>query len=201
MWIRGTPPGRLISKASGVNDQDHWLMLSVLADRTLRFRLKTSSDDEDQTVVLVASSGAVQDDQWHHVGATYDGSAMRLYLDGAEVGSLAAGGLIAEERTHPVVFGAGGGAPYEYDPFVGLLDDIRIYQSALDRSGVQGVMAANGAPPPPPQPGAAQSQVPETFKGLALSRQSWAQRAHSSESWIASVSAPLRAATRADPAR
>ena len=36
----------------------------------------------------------LRDGQWHHVAATYDGTSIRLYADGGEIGNARASGPI-----------------------------------------------------------------------------------------------------------
>ena len=80
---------RIISKAIGPGEQDHYFMLSttpVSGQNRLRFRLKTGGT----TKTLIASSGNVLTGQWVHAVARYNGSMMTLYLNGLQVGSLTA---------------------------------------------------------------------------------------------------------------
>jgi len=55
---------------------------------------------------------------WLHAAATYDGSMLRLYLDGKEIGSIALKGTIVSDSTTSTVLGGKG--------FEGLLDEVRI---------------------------------------------------------------------------
>ncbi len=119
---------RIISDAVGLREQDHSWMLSTLrvgTDTRLRFRLRTRGT----TKTLVASRGAVSLGRWFHAVATWDGSAMRLYLDGNLVGIRSASGrldAIANARISlgnaPVVGGR---------PLHGALDEVRIFRRAL----------------------------------------------------------------------
>jgi hypothetical protein len=72
---------RLVSKASSRSEQDHYWMLSTIDSggvTRLRFRLKT----DGTTSTLIAASGDISVGQWYHAAAVYDGSTMRLYLNG-----------------------------------------------------------------------------------------------------------------------
>jgi hypothetical protein len=70
---------------------------------------------------------------WTHLAGTYDGATLRLYADGAQVGSQAQTALI------PVSTGAltiGGDALYgQY--FAGRIDEVRIYNRALSATEIQ----------------------------------------------------------------
>jgi hypothetical protein len=120
---------RLISKASGLNDIDHYFMLSTIkvgSDVRLRARLRIGGT----TTTLVASSGNLVTGEWHHATMTYDGATLRLYLDGVQVGSMALSGAVA---TNPGVNVSVGGQPAGAGGrnFHGYLDDIRILERAL----------------------------------------------------------------------
>ena len=70
---------------------------------------------------------------WTHVATTYDGARVRLYVNGVRVRSRAVSGSILTS-TDPLRFG--GNATWgEY--FLGLIDEIRIYNSALTQVEIQ----------------------------------------------------------------
>ncbi|QDV06763.1 Quinoprotein glucose dehydrogenase B precursor [Planctomycetes bacterium Poly30] len=131
-WIRaddfGVPDARILSKATGVSEQDHYWMLSTIqvsgAPR-LRFRLKAGG----LTSTLISTGPPLAAAEWTFVAATYDGARMRMYLDGTEVGSMAKSGAIS---TSPSVPAAIGNQPASDRPFDGLIDEVRIYSRALD---------------------------------------------------------------------
>ena len=74
------------------------------------------------------SPAAVLDGTWHHCAATFDGRAMRVYLDGKEIASLDRPGKVATRADVPGFIGSSGGAG---EHFQGGLDDLRIYAAAL----------------------------------------------------------------------
>ncbi len=124
---------RIISKSVGTADQDHYWMLSTIKNSSnqavLRFRLKTGSS----TSTLIASSAVVNENEWNHVAATYDGSMMRLYLNGNEVGSAPKSGNLA---TNSSVNAYIGNNPVTSKPFEGLIDDVRIWNIARTQSEI-----------------------------------------------------------------
>ena len=126
---------RIVSKATGVQEQDHYFMVSTIksgSDTRLRFRLKTGTI----TTTLIATSGILSENQWIHVAAVYDGSTMRLYKDGAEVGTRNKTGTIATDPTVSVWIG-GNPSAATHRPWDGLIDDIRIYDRALTPQQIQ----------------------------------------------------------------
>jgi Concanavalin A-like lectin/glucanases superfamily len=70
---------------------------------------------------------------WNHVAFTYDGAVERLYINGILDSSNAAVTASLCETAQPVNIGMGGPA---FQPFKGMLDDVRIYNQALSASGV-----------------------------------------------------------------
>jgi hypothetical protein len=129
-WIKAdgfaTDDGRILSRAVGSAEQDHYFMLSTINNGgiKLRFRLKTGTT----TTTLLASAGTLAVGQWIHVAAVYDGSAMILYKDGLEVGRRAKTGALATSATTRAAIGRN---PQPYAPFDGTIDDVRVYTRAL----------------------------------------------------------------------
>jgi tetratricopeptide (TPR) repeat protein len=75
---------------------------------------------------------------FHHVAGSYDGSVMRLYLDGREVGSFEILGEVASGASF-----VGMGSPGE--PLDGLLDEVSIYDRALANEEIQAIFEAGNA--------------------------------------------------------
>lgn len=132
-WFRaddfGVSDARILSKATGVAEQDHYWMLSTIQSQSgprLRFRLKAGGS----TTTLISQGPRLSAGEWIFVAAVYDGERMRLYLDGEEVGSTAKAGMLA---TSPSVPAAIGNQPAGDRPFDGLIDEVRIYSRALTR--------------------------------------------------------------------
>ncbi len=82
---------------------------------------------------------------WTHLAATYDGAAVRLYVNGALSGSTTAAGSLPASAGP---FRIGGNAIWD-EFFSGQLDDLRLYNRALSLTEVQADMATPVGPPPP----------------------------------------------------
>ena len=80
---------------------------------------------------------------WVHVAATWDGSVKRLYVDGTEIGSVASG--VAGDFGTDAQIGAYVGGGRDWD---GLIDDLRIYNSALSASAIQDLSNLGTIPEP-----------------------------------------------------
>jgi len=75
------------------------------------------------------SSTSVNDNNWYHVVGTYDGSFIRIYVDGVERGSKAASGWTLSSSTGFVQMG--GYCNNNSYPWNGLIDEVRVYNRAL----------------------------------------------------------------------
>ncbi len=75
----------------------------------------------------------VGDNTWHHVVLTYDRSHLRIYVDGEEPNSLPATGTPATNN-EPLEIGN-----VEGDDLKGIVDDVRMYNYALDAGEVQSI--------------------------------------------------------------
>ena len=87
---------------------------------------------------------------WSHLAATYDGSVLRLYVDGVEVKSRAVSGAIIVASSGPLRFG---GNSVWGEWFKGRIDEVRIYDRALTASEIAEDMntpITDSAPPTPP---------------------------------------------------
>ncbi len=72
-------------------------------------------------------------DAWHHVAGTFDGTQLKLYIDGQLVTSTVYAGAI-NVATYNVQIGHNSQQTTRF--YNGLIDDVRIYQGALPKSEV-----------------------------------------------------------------
>ncbi len=131
-WAR--EDGRILSKANGTDEYDHVFMLgSVGENHRVRLRVKTGIEDSSGTTTLVAGSGRLRLDAWHLTAGTYDGSTMRVFLDGDEVGSTDKSGSL-RENGWDLWAGDNPGVSRGLD---GTLDEVRISSVARDEAWLQ----------------------------------------------------------------
>jgi hypothetical protein len=128
------PP--MISKAFGTNSPEHiWMLSSGRSgtEKRLRFRLKTAPGDTTSEL-MAPTAGKIGVNEWIHAIATWDGTTMRLYKDGVEVGSVAKSGTAV--ATSPISTAAIGNQPDTGGdrPFDGLMDEVVIANRALTAS-------------------------------------------------------------------
>jgi len=86
-----------------------------------------------------AGSTSIDDGQWHHVAATYDGSTMSLYVDGHLDGSAPRTGTI-QSNTSNILIGARSDGTNASN-FPGMIDELAVYNRAIGPSEVQALAA------------------------------------------------------------
>jgi len=91
------------------------------------------------TVHFVGGPTALGVNTWTHVALTYDGAAIRLFVNGTQVATAAQTGTL-QTNTSPLRIG--GNVPYG-EFFQGRLDDVRIYNRAQSASEIQADMAVS----------------------------------------------------------
>lgn len=79
-------------------------------------------------------STPVLDNQWHHLLAVYDGSSLRLYVDG-QLDAAAAAPAAVNSRTDPVYIGSRVDKPASRS-WTGQIDEVRIYDKALNQENL-----------------------------------------------------------------
>lgn len=123
---------RVLSKATGTSENDHWWMISTDASQhRLRFRLKT---DDGASTMTLRDRGSVPTGEWTHAAATWDGSTMRVYQNLVLVASTAKGGTaVAVDANVTAAIGnqpEGAGDKH----WQGLIDEVRIYNRGLSEA-------------------------------------------------------------------
>lgn len=98
---------------------------------------------------------------WYHVISTYDGTNIKIYINGVYLGSVA-GGTINTTNTNPLLIGARSTTP-PTQHFDGLIDETALYSKALT---VAEVRALYGYGTPPEYEATASSSI-KTINGLA----------------------------------
>ena len=81
----------------------------------------------------VTGPAAIALNAWTHLAASYDGTTLKLYVNGAQAASRAASGSVATS-TNPLRLG-GNTIWGEY--FAGVIDEVRIYNRALSAAEIQ----------------------------------------------------------------
>ncbi len=119
----------ILAKTVGASAQDHiWSMTFVNAS-ALRFRLRTGPT----TTQLSTAPSSIFSGVWYHVVGSFDGSTMRIYLNGALMAETPASGATGFHPHAPASVAAlSTGAA----PFSGWIDDIRLFDRGLSQQDV-----------------------------------------------------------------
>ncbi|MDJ0754720.1 MAG: SdrD B-like domain-containing protein [Ardenticatenaceae bacterium] len=125
-WIN---PDALSSIDPIINIGDQDAVLEISANQ-LVFTIKINGLSESVIVPGVVQTGVYQ-----HVAGTYDGTTMRLYLNGSEVGSTPVSGAI----NHRSGFMTIGVAPIN-ETFDGRIDEVAVFEAALSETEISGLM-------------------------------------------------------------
>jgi YD repeat-containing protein len=123
---------RLIGKGTGTS-RNYGVWLSPSGE--ILYQIVSSSEEWGNlfsTTQLSAGS-------WYHIAATYDGTAMRLYINGQEDVSVAYTS-VPVVSADPLTFGYTDGYPY----FPGRLDEVKLYARALSASENQNLAGVVG---------------------------------------------------------
>ena len=118
-WVKTTTAGRIIiSQAAGAD----WLYLDQDG------KLATGLTSSGRFANPLTSSTLMTDDQWHRVVFTWDGTNRTLQMDGVEVARDAQLSLAASSGKLNIGAGKTLAATSRW---IGLIDDIRIYNRAV----------------------------------------------------------------------
>ena len=104
--------------------------LVIAPDGRWQARVKTEAGF--QTAAAQATPG------WHLVVLTYDGSAIRLFVDGERVSEQAQSGRLVAQQDTPLAFGTYSGSGN--GRLLGALAGVRLYRGALDADAIAGLV-------------------------------------------------------------
>ena len=123
------------------------------------------------TDATILGTAALPVNTWTHLALTYDGTALRLYVNGVQVSTQAISGNLVTS-TNPLQIGSD--SLYgQY--FTGMIDEVRIYNAALSQTQIQADMATpvGTGGPPDTQPPTAPSGLTATATSSTQISLSW----------------------------
>ena len=126
LWLKrtGATAGLLVKKA----DASNGYQLSLTATGTVQFEIRQAG-----TTKTVTSTTTIPLNQWKHIAARYDGSALRVFISGTiDTATTAATGSLAATTE---ALWIGGDTTY----LNGALDDLSIYNRALSDAEITNV--------------------------------------------------------------
>ncbi len=138
MWAKGgaqAANGYLLSKSNfgGTNGYSMY----TGGTSTLQFFVGTTSGGQ-----FTSNFGFVWDNQWHLLTGVYTGTTIALYVDSVLKTSSAASGTIQDSSAQSLNLGRWNGGNFLY---VGLLDEVQIYNRALSQSEITAIYQAGTA--------------------------------------------------------
>ena len=104
--------------------------LDVDQTGTLRFTVGDTTG-----FARIASQSPLPLNAWIHVAGTYDGASLALYVSGASAATPIAGHAIGYD-TQPLLLGTDRNAGTAAEEFEGAIDDVRIYDIALEPAAI-----------------------------------------------------------------
>jgi len=100
--------------------------LYITSSQAIIFRLTTTSS-------VSITGGSLEVNKWYFVAGVYDGSVMRIYINGENVGSATQTGTLNDGGDNNEYIGVRGTTNY----FNGKISDLRIYDEALTESEIK----------------------------------------------------------------
>lgn len=92
-----------------------------------------------QAGVPVQSGVMIETGRWYHVAISRSETSLDIYVDGELKNTQAATGPMAEYTSQPLRIGALSENPGAYYPFIGSLDEIRVYTKALSAEEIKAI--------------------------------------------------------------
>ena len=122
------------------------------------------------TFVATPTDTNVDDGDWHMLAGTFDGSSVRLFVDGVHVGSTPTPAAAIEYTSASAAFGIDGyTGPCVTPDYQGDLDEIRVYDRALSATEIARLASPAATTPPVLVPDAGPGPRPlRPLRGIGL---------------------------------
>lgn len=163
-WLKpesvSSPEYQIVSKyRTGDNNRSY----RVVIDGGSPFGIRANLSNNGSAVVAARSATAIQAGVWQHIAVVYNGTDIRIYLDGV---------LDSNGALNPLTYSSGifnGGAAFylglqdgSTSYYDGLLDEVAIFNDALSAAEVGEIYADGIDDPPEPEPEPSTSTI--TFR-------------------------------------
>ncbi len=104
-------------------------MLRVGDNGKISFNLGTGSGWED----LITPASTLSLNTWQHIAATYDGTTMRIYVNGTQVTTKSSSVSIANAGSNFIIGNWGGGTDRG---FIGMIDEVRVWNTVRTQTDI-----------------------------------------------------------------
>ncbi|MEQ9307413.1 MAG: LamG-like jellyroll fold domain-containing protein, partial [Marinoscillum sp.] len=105
-----------------------------------KFRYQIANDANTWTGVNGESATTLVASTWYHLAGTFDGTTVKVYVNGLEDASVAVTGTFTNYTTSPDPLEFGRLATAASNPFIGLMDEVRVWDEARTIGEIQSNM-------------------------------------------------------------
>ncbi|TDU91731.1 sialidase-1 [Kribbella voronezhensis] len=137
-WIKygASTANQAIFWGYGINDFSQFWLRAEPGDKRIRGLITTGGN-----TAAVATTKAYNDNAWHHVALQRKAGTLSIWVDGAQVASVAAPiGSVSPGRPFKVYVGQRLDGAHHFD---GALDEVRIYRRALTSAEIGSIRTTN----------------------------------------------------------
>jgi len=135
-WQANSYQGSIVSKDSRASGPPSGYVLRCGNGGQLSFVVTINSNWYE-----VLSGPVLSTNSWHHVAGTYDGSSLRVFLDGVQQAAVSCTGALSQNSS-PLCVGCG--TYYTNRTFIGAIDGVRVYGRSLSAGEISAQVALGG---------------------------------------------------------
>jgi|GEM_PF-1526118 len=125
--------GGFQSDTAGTPQQNYGIWITG-SNQGVRGKVQAGFEDANGRDYFVTSPNTYNDGNWHYAVVTYDGSVLRLYVDGSLVATMSNITATPHTNNTPLVIGKDSNGNNRY--FIGDIDEVRVYNRALSAQEV-----------------------------------------------------------------
>ena len=129
-WFKTPTPGKWRNAVFGGYIANNLYLgpLNITGPGQIRFTITAGGTKQTITTAI----GTISANKWHHIVGTYNGSQIRLYIDGTLITTAPLTGMLAAAQDLQI-----GNYPAANHYFHGLIDEVRIYNQTLPIAEIQ----------------------------------------------------------------
>lgn len=142
-WIRPTSMGfnnydnSIVCKHSWSQGEQGYVLRSGNGQVDFSVCGKDANGTSISWVGATSPAASITTNTWYHVAGTYDGDSVRIYINGVQKGATALPDGMIPGLAYPIAIGKlSDGAQFQTRYFAGQIDEVRIWNRALDASDI-----------------------------------------------------------------